>query len=158
MTTKRVTLRSVGYYLLAAGFFIYGAMRLGGSVPAIGQIMGWWDTELGRGVVEAIEPELPTLNAGSFVAYSLGGYIGWSATMGLLLTAGSLLALFRVRAGYALMALYFILFAAGFVNSLVFNVKLLHLAVGVGLFVLMIWLSDSGWPGRRGPGATARRT
>lgn len=155
--TRRSTRQTIGYYLLATGFFVYGVVRLLGGLLAIGQIKGWSDTAIGRGAVEVIEPALPDLNAGSFVPYSLSGYIGWSSLMGLFLTAGSLLALLRVRAAYTLMALYFVLFAGGFVNSMVFNIKLLHLTIGLGLFVLMIRLSGSGWPGRRGERTTVAR-
>ena len=116
---KRSAFRNVAYYMIVLGFLIYGGLRLYGTVPAVGQIMGWMNTDIGRLVVEALKPGFPEL------------------------------ALFKLRAGYALMGLYFVLFGAGFVNYLAFNIKLLHFAAGLMLFLLMLWLSNRPWRSQR---------
>ncbi len=146
---KRSAFRNVAYYMIVLGFLIYGGLRLYGTVPAVGQIMGWMNTDIGRLVVEALKPGFPELSAGAIIPLSIEVYMGWSALMGITLTLGSFLALFKLRAGYALMGLYFVLFGAGFVNYLAFNIKLLHFAAGLMLFLLMLWLSNRPWRSQR---------
>lgn len=134
--------RRIGYYVILVGFLVYGGIRAGGGLAAFAQAAGWWDTEIGRKVVETVASSLPEMSGRAFVPLSVEGYIAWSATMGIVLTAGSLLALFKVRGGYLLMGVYFVLFGMGFMNYMVLNVKLLHFAASLFLFLLMVWLSN----------------
>lgn len=140
--SRRNRLRNFAYYVIIVGFLIYGALRLNGAIPAFGQTMGWWDTDIGREIVEALAPGFPEMSAGAIVPLSIEVYMGWSALMGITLTVGSVLALFKLRIGYIFISFYYVLFAAGFINYLVFNVKLLHFGVALAFFVLALWLSD----------------
>ncbi len=128
----------MGYYVIAVGFFVYGALRLIGAAPGLGQAMGWSDTEIGREIVAKLATSLPEMSQHAFVPMSLATYIGWSGLMGIVLTAGSALALFRRRIGFWLMGAFFALFAFGFVNYLVVNIKLVHFGVALVLFLMML--------------------
>ena len=139
---KSVRWRRIGYYVILSGFLLYGAVRMLGALPGFTQSMGWTDTQIGRQIVQTLESALPAMSEQAILPMSVPVYIGWSALMGFLLTSGSLLALAKKRAGHWLMASYFVLFGAGFLNYLVVNVKLLHFAAGLLLFLLMLWLSD----------------
>jgi hypothetical protein len=135
-------LREIGYYLIAIGFLVYGGFRIAGAVPAVAQLMGWGDTDIGRSIVEALAPVFPALSQRALIPLSMAAYLSWSGIMGIVLTTGSLLALFKRRSGYWLMASYFILFGVMFINYLVFNVKIAHLAAGFALFLIMLRLSN----------------
>jgi hypothetical protein len=147
--------REIGYYMIATAFLVYGGFRVFGAVPAVAQLLGWADTDIGRSVVEALTPAFPAMSQRAIIPLSMASYLSWSALMGIVLTAGSLLALFKVRVGYLLMAAYFALFAVMFINYLVFNVRIAHLAAGFGLFLLMLRLSNLPSPVRLG--SVARR-
>ena len=134
-------MRQIGYYLINSGFLIYGALRLLGAVPGVTHIMGWWENPIGEEIVAKLADGFPEMSEKAFVSLSMGGYMTWSALMGLFLTLGSLLALFKARVGYWLMGGYFALFAAMFVNYQAFNTKIVHFAVSLGLFVVMLLLS-----------------
>lgn len=133
--------RRIAYYVIAGGFLVYGGLRLAGGLPAIAQVMGWADTEVGRGVLEMLTEGLPEMSQRAIVPLSIPAYIAWSTTMGVVLTIGALLALFKRRIGYWLMGLFFVMFAWGFVNFMVINAKFLHFAAALLLFLLMLWLS-----------------
>jgi uncharacterized membrane protein YgdD (TMEM256/DUF423 family) len=133
--------REIGYYLIATAFLVYGSFRVYGGVQAVAQLLGWADTDIGRSVVDALAPVFAGLSQRALVPLSMAAYLGWSAIMGIVLTAGSLLALFKNRVGYLLMATYFVLFGGMFINYLVFNAKVAHLAVGLVLFLIMLRLS-----------------
>jgi hypothetical protein len=139
--TIECNVRLIGYYLINIGFLIYGVLRLLGSVPGFAHVMGWWDNKIGREIVSKIDVALPELSEKAIVVLSIEAYMGWSVLMGLVLTVGSLLALFKARIGYLLMGSYFVLFGLGFVNYLSINAKILHFAVGLSLFVVMLLLS-----------------
>lgn len=147
---RKSLLREVGYYAIAIGFLIYGSFRIAGGVPAVAQLMGWGDTDIGRSVVDALAPAFPALTRRALIPLSMQAYLGWSTIMGIILTTGSLLALFKRRVGYWLMAAYFILFGVMFINYLVFNVKIAHLATGLVLFLIMLRLSNKPSPFRMG--------
>ncbi len=136
------TAKKAGYYVIALAFLVYGLLRLNGAVPAVGQAMGWSDTEMGRTVLAAARPGFAEMEPRGIVPLSLTGYMMVSLLMGITLSIGSLLALFKIRAGYYLMGLFFVLFALGFVNYQVFNSKIIVFAISLAFFILMLWLSD----------------
>lgn len=152
---KNGTPRQIAYYVIAIGFLIYGGLRVAGALPAFAQSMGWWDTQIGRQIVEVLESSLPEMSGQAIVSLPVQAYIAWSAIMGIVLTVSSLLALFMFRADYVLMGAYFFLFGLGFINYMVVNVKLVHFAAGLLLFLLMLWLSDVR-PRRMQPSRTER--
>lgn len=141
MVTVR-TAKKIGYYVIALAFLVYGILRLNGAVPAVGQAMEWSDTEMGRTVLAAARPGFAEMEPRGIVPLSLTGYMMVSLLMGITLSIGSFLALFKIRAGYYFMGLFFLLFAFGFVNYQVFNSKIIHFAISLALFILMLWLSD----------------
>ncbi len=151
---RKSLLRDVGYYLIAIGFMVYGGFRIAGAVPAVAQLMGWGNTDIGRSIVEALAPAFPALSRRALIPVSMEAYLGWSAIMGIVLTTGSLLALFKRRVGYWLMAAYFILFGVMFINYLVFNVKIAHFVSGLVLFLIMLRLSKKPSPFRVGSQGT----
>lgn len=139
---RKKFLTNVGYYPIVIAFLIYGGFRTFGGVHVIGQLMGWSNTDIGRSIIDALEPGFPAMSSRALIPISMFTYLSWSAVMGVVLTTGSLLALFKKRAGYWLMASYFILFGVMFINYLVFNVKVAHLAAGLVFFLIMLWLSN----------------
>lgn len=149
---RKNLLREVGYYLIAIGFLVYGGFRIAGAVPAVAQVMGWGNTDIGRSIVEALAPAFPALSQRALIPLSMAAYLSWSGIMGLALTTGSMLALFKLHVGYWLMASYFILFGIMFINYLTFNVKIVHLATSLVLFLIMLRLSTKPLPfGVRSP-------
>ncbi|GGY40783.1 hypothetical protein [Parvularcula lutaonensis] len=134
-------MRQVFYYLINIAFLVYGFARLVGSGLGFGQAARWFDTEVGRQAVDALRPGFAELSENAIVTLPMAGYLGWSLLMGVVLTVGSLLALFKARLGYILMASYFALFALMFVNYQIINVKLVHLTVGLALFAGLLLLS-----------------
>ncbi len=147
MARKRL-LTNIGYYLIVTAFLIYGGFRLLGGVHVIGQLMGWSNTDIGRSIVDALAPGFPAMSSRALIPLSMFTYLSWSALMGVILTLGSFLAIFKLRAGYWLMAAYFMLFGVMFINYLVFNVKVGHLAAGLVLFLIMLRLSNVPSPFR----------
>lgn len=144
VVTKPALASRIGYYVISTGLLVYGALRLIGAIPGLGQAMGWSDTEIGRNIVAKLASSLPEMSERAILPMSLATYIGWSGLMGFLLTVGSVLALFRRKSGFWLMGAFFALFAFGFVNYLVVNVKLVHFAVALSLFLLMLRLAKPG--------------
>ena len=126
--------------------------RLVGSVPAVTQWLGWTDSVIGRSVIEALTPGFPALTRRALIPFSMGAYLGWRALMGIVLAAGATLALFRRRSGLWLMASYFLLFGVMFLNYLAFSTKIVHFAVGLVLFAVMLWLSKPRSVGDRRTG------
>lgn len=145
---RKSLLGEIGYYLIASGFLLYGGFRLFGAVPAVTQLLGWSDTDIGRSIVDALMPAFPAMSQRAFIPLSMAAYLSWSGIMGLVLTAGALLALFKRRVGYWLMASYFALFAVMFVNYLAFNMKIAHLATSFAFFLIMLRLATK--PSRSG--------
>ncbi len=148
MVKKRL-LANLGYYLIVLAFLVYGGFRMFGGVQAVGQVNGWTDTEIGIAIVDALTPGFPALSKRAIIPLTMSTYLGWSAVMGVVLTFGSLLALFKLRSGYWLMATYFMLFGVMFINYLVFNIKVGHLVAGLALFGIMLRLSNVHSPFRR---------
>lgn len=134
-------MRRTGYYLINSAFLIYGLIRLIGAVPGFAHIMNWWDNSIGSQIESKLDEAFPELSEKAIVVLSLEVYMGWSVLMGVVLTLGSALALFKIKIGYVLMAIYYILFGLMFINYWSIDTKIIHFIIGLSLFVLMIFLS-----------------
>jgi len=73
---RKSLLREIGYYLIAIGFMVYGGFRIAGAVPAVAQLMGWGNTDIGRSVVEALVPAFPVLSQRALIPFSMSAYLG----------------------------------------------------------------------------------
>ncbi len=142
-------MRRIAAIVLCCAFLLFGLIRIGVGTAMIGQELGWW--AFGGEMAEALADthrfvgERET-NMLGFVPLS---YFLFIVGMGLALAAGAILALWRRRLGYGLIALYLAMHGLLFLNFLTVNPKIAYLLVGTGLLVLLILLQ------RDRPGALA---
>ena len=137
------------YIVLGLGLALYGAARTLGNAAFFADRFGLYPNAMAAGVRDALADRLPALNEGAVVPLPIEGYLGWSLAMGIALTLGALLALFRVRGGFTLIALYHALFALLFLNYQTGGAKLYHLGASLAVFLVMV-------PIARGTGRGAR--
>ena len=129
--------------IIAIVLLIYGLMRLLGSVPILGAVLGWWtlDGEVGEQMMAGVAKVRTFLadNRG-FIPLGLAGYFATSMVMGLALVAGALAWLFKRRlAGLVGVGAYILIWAAMFLNYGVTDatMKLLTLASTAGAWVVL---------------------
>ncbi|MBY9065462.1 hypothetical protein K1X12_01040 [Hyphomonas sp. WL0036] len=135
--------RNIAIFLSAA-FILYALARLSGIGMLAAQVTGVIDNASARGAVELLQTQLPAMNEKAFVALPFNAYIGASAVMGVVLLAGAIVGLFgRVQAMIGVYG-YYVLFALMFINYQTFNAKLIHLAVGLALAILLHFLLIKG--------------
>ena len=137
---KRMIGRIV-YVVLGAGLTLYGLFRALGTGAYFADRLGVAPNGMAGQIEAALAEALPRLNAQAVVPLPLEGYLGWSLAMGVALTLGGVLALFRARGGFTLIALYHALFALLFVNYQTLNEKLAHLGVSLAAFLVMVLIA-----------------
>ena len=135
-------LNLAAYYLIGLGFLVYGGARLFGGSLAFAHIMRWRESPMGAEVEGELVKAWPQLSEKAIIDIPIEAYLGWSLLMGVVLTLGALLALFRRRIGLVLIGGYYVLFGLMFVNYLAFNAKLLHFGIGVAMLALMVFLAE----------------
>ena len=123
-------------------FLAYGLLRIGVGSAMLGH-------ELGIFHIDALQE--PIKEVGEFlqekadkdkqlIPFTVAGYVGYIALMGLTLSIGAIGSLINKRFGLPLIATFLLLYAALFVNFQTINPKIVHLAVALVLFLLLLWI------------------
>lgn len=135
---------------IAVILLIFGLLRLLGSVPAVGYVLGWWipDGEIWGPVADGVEKVRAFLAVNEGILnVSLTAYFMSSLIMGVALVLGALAWLFKRRkAGLVGVGLYVLLWAAMFVNYGVSDAtfKLMQLAATAAAWGVLysVWRSE----------------
>ena len=98
----------------------------------------WWELEALAEPSQEVATFLGEKSERALLSFSPLGYVLYIAGMGLVLTLGALRSLLNRRYGLPLIGLFIALWAGLFVNFLTINPKVVHLAVFVGLFLLLV--------------------
>ncbi len=124
---------------VALAFLGYGLIRLGVGSVLLGQEMGIFSfqplhealTDIGNFIEKASDRQI--------FPVSVRGYVGYIALMGLVLSAGALGTLKDRTIGPLLIAAFIAMYTLLFVNFQTVNPKVVHLAVCVLLFGVLLW-------------------
>ena len=123
-------------------FLAYGLLRIGIGSAMLGHELGIFHIEALQEPIEEVGEFLEEKadNNKQVIPVTVGGYVGYIALMGLMLSTGAIGSLANKRFGLPLIATFLLMYAALFINFLTINPKIVHLAVAVVLFLLLLWI------------------
>lgn len=133
-------MRRVAEFLIAAGLLLYGLLRVVVGVGLVGQSFGLVDIAAFHGPIKDVAAFLDARRDAALVHFTVAGYAGYIAVMGLALIVGAVGVLKDKVVGLWSVVVFLGLYAALFVNFQTVNRKVIHLGVVALLFVLLIVL------------------
>jgi hypothetical protein len=133
-----VILRKILRWLVAGALLIYGLMRLVVGLGLLGHQIGLFEISSFQEPIDDVATFLFEHHDRAAVPMSVAGYVGYIATMGLVLSIGAIGSMVGRRYGPALVAAFLALYAALFLNFQTVNAKIVHLVVCAVLFVILV--------------------
>ena len=126
--------------LICIGFLAFGLIRIGVGGALLGQEIGWWSQ--GGEMAEALAETrqfLADKSPQALIPLSPAAYFAVIIFMGMSLSLGAGLYWLKRRGGLSLIALYLATHGWLFVNFQTINPKIAVLAVGVALWLVLLW-------------------
>ena len=123
-------------------FLLYGLLRIGVGSAMLGHEFGLFEIdalkepieEVGKFIAEKLEKDK------ILVPVTVGGYVGYIALMGLVLSIGAIGSLAKKGFGLPLIATFLLMYAALFINFQTINPKIVHLEMAGVLFLILLWI------------------
>ena len=133
-------MRKYSIILIGILFLAYGLIRLGVGTVLLGQELGVIDIEAFQEPIQEIGDFLDKKNRISLIPFSVAGYVGIIALMGITLTIGAIRTLKNKPYSLIFIAIFLAIYALLFINFQTINPKIIHLMISFILFVLLNWL------------------
>ena len=126
--------------LIAIIFLAYGLIRLGVGTALLGQELGMIDFVAFQQPLKEVGDFLSKMSHATLIPVSVAGYLSFIALMGATLSVGAIGSLQNKPFGIRFIGIFLVMYALLFITFQTISPKIIHLAVCLILFVLLISL------------------